>query len=152
MRNFKILLGYVLLYFFAIAAVIALCMGTARATELDLVLHGASKHINATGYNERNYGIGLRTSRGNAALQAGQYLNSYNRPTRYVAFEYLPWDFLGGRAGGFIAAATGYPQRAGVTPLAGFTVRWELGRTSATVRAIHTVAAAEIGVRMFKFD
>lgn len=65
-----------------------------------------SKHFGGGNFNENNYGLGYRTPEG---WMAGAYRNSLDKPSVYVAREFLG-NLFGDKlkAGGIVGAVTGY--------------------------------------------
>lgn len=99
-----------------------------------LNLGGPSYHFDsdlkrASGFNERNAGIGLTwagrdvPALGDADVSAGIYHNSERRTTAYLAAHKLPLSILGARAGLTVGLATGY-QMAAVVPIVAPTACW----------------------------
>ncbi len=119
-----------------LVALLALTCAFAQAGEL--IVHGPSVHsayntdqlsvkqgvaIITKRYDNRNYGIGYRTTDG---YLFGVYNNSYSRPAAYFGRQFMFNSYVGA----FAAVATGYNNVSGY-PLGGLVVRIPLtGRTS----------------------
>jgi hypothetical protein len=69
-------------------------------------------------YNNLNFGLGYSWDSG---LSVGMYYNSFERPTAYVAQEWMPFEHFGVFGG----LATGYDSMTGkpITAIGGFIIR-----------------------------
>lgn len=133
----------------AAALVTALYHKDVRA-ETSLIIHGVSKHTGSYAYNENNTGLGLRYQVNHDwSVQAGSYINSYNKRTTYVAGNYTPIHYGALKLGAFAGVGTGYDQPI----MAGLLAVYDFGKVTASVRAVPKVGkldgvvALEIGVQ-----
>ena len=92
MDNF--ILGY------AIGLVLFMLCMPADASNYNINIHLASKHINASGYNEVNPGIGLEHDK----YIAGIYKNSFSKPSVYAGRTFSFNQYTGVKYG----VVTGY--------------------------------------------
>ena len=140
-----------------------LTLAHAQQPQAHLIIHGLSWHSRSTTsdgqpYREANPGYGLRAELGELApsisLQAGRYLNSYNRQSTYALADWTPLSRGPIQAGAFAGVVNGYPLGDGrLMPAAGLVARATWGRLSAALRAstgkhARGVAALELGVRL----
>lgn len=118
----------------------------AEAGEFHLQFHGLSKHWGpkpANGWNEKNWGLGLRYQfNPEWGIQGGFYDNSHGRNTNYLIADWTP--ILNGRFGLFAGLASGYDPKYPV--VGGLMYREQIGRASVTLRVIPRVAEDRAGV------
>ena len=146
-----------------IAIVLAsiLTISSADATELSIVGHGVSKHLDNHNFNEQNYGAALRLEKNNFATQIGGYHNSLRKDTFYAGLDWSPIHYnvsgcVNIDAGLYVGGATGYKYA--VTPMAGVQAAVKCDNVFVRVRAMpdpfynsKAVGAVEIGLVLKKF-
>lgn len=137
-------------FFTAAAAALAVLAHKDSKAETSLIIHGVSKHTGAAKYNESNTGLGLRHQvNPDWSVQAGSYINSYNKRTTYVAGNWTPLHYGSLSLGAFAGAGTGYNQPV----MAGLLAVYDFGKVTASVRAVpgvsrlDSVVALEIGIK-----
>jgi hypothetical protein len=75
------------------------------------------------GYNERNFGLGLERSFGDASVSAGYWNNSRSKTTLYGLFGYTPWHLGPVKLGAAVGGVTGYNCGAHVCPAGALLVQ-----------------------------
>lgn len=103
---------------FAAAFLATMFVSEARASDLYIIAHAASKH-GATSenykFNEINPGAALRLDITDThGVQVGVYRNSYFKTTAYAVYQYTPLAIGPVRLGGFAGLATGYREHSTV--------------------------------------
>lgn len=98
-----------------ILALLAWCPAAPAAVWLDingLSLHSPGYWVDQREahhrYNEINPGLGITYARHNWRFMAGEYLNSYRKPSIYAAVGWLPLHLFGVRFGPVVGEITGY--------------------------------------------
>lgn len=74
------------------------------------MMHMASKHPGAKGYNENNPGLGLRVDRGGHYWQAGAFNNSLGEVSGYAGIGKRLWRTGPLEIGASAGLVTGYPD------------------------------------------
>jgi hypothetical protein len=144
------------------SAFLAIFMSTtASASELSIVGHGFSKHLDNHNFNEHNYGAALRLERNDFAVQAGGYHNSLRKDAFYAGVDYSPLHYNLGNcfkldAGVYAGGATGYKYA--VTPIVGVQAAVKCNDVFVRVRVMpdvfynsKAVGAIELGIVLKKF-
>ena len=145
----------------SIALLSMLAITSSNASELSVVAHGFSKHLENHNFNERDYGAALRLEQKDFAIQVGAYRNSLYKDTVYSGIDWSPIHYnLGGcfnlDAGLYAGGATGYKYI--VTPMAGVQAAVKCENVFVRVRAMpdpfynsRAVGALEVGLVIKKF-
>ena len=145
----------------AIALASILAIGSVNATELSIVGHGFSKHLDNHNFNERPYGAALRLENKDFGFQVGDYYNSIRKNTFYAGLDWSPIHYnvsgcVNIDAGLYFGGATGYKYA--VTPMAGVQAAVKCDNVFVRVRAMpdpfynsKAVGAVEIGLVLKKF-
>ena len=138
-----------------------LAFSSANATEVSIVGHGLSKHLDNHNFNEQNYGAALRLENKDFATQIGGYYNSLRKDTFYAGIDWSPLHYnvsgcLNVDAGLYVGGATGYKYA--VTPMAGVQAAVKCKDVFVRVRAMpdpfynsKAVGAVEFGVVLKRF-
>ena len=145
----------------AIALLSILAINSTNATELSVVGHGFSKHLDNHNFNEQNYGAGLRLENKDFATQIGGYHNSLRKDAFYAGIDWSPIHYnvagcVNVDAGLYVGGATGYKYT--VTPMAGVQAAVKCENVFVRVRAMpdpfynsKAVGAIEVGLVLKKF-
>lgn len=132
-----------------------------HASELSIIGHGFSKHLENHNFNERAYGAGLRYDNESYGIQAGSYHNSLRKNSTYAGLDWSPihsniTGCLNYQIGLFIGGATGYKYS--VTPLSGAQASLRCKNAFVRVRVMPDiyynskfVGAVEFGYVIAKF-
>ena len=145
----------------AIALLGILAINSSNATELSVIGHGVSKHLDNHNFNEQNYGAALRLEKNDIAIQAGIYHNSLRKDSIYTGIDWSPIHYnitgcVNFDAGLYIGGATGYKYT--VTPIAGIQAAIRCENIFVRIRAIpdpfynsKAIGAIEFGLVIKKF-
>jgi hypothetical protein len=145
----------------AIVLASLLALNSVKADELSAIAHGFSYHLDNHGFNQDNYGVGLRFERDDIGIQTGTYYNSVRKDSVYALVDWSPlqtesFGCFKAEAGLFAGATTGYLHP--VIPVAGLQSAIKCGNVFARVRVApdpyynsKIVGAVELGLTVYKF-
>lgn len=138
-----------------------LAFNSAQASEISLIGHGISKHIDNHNFNERPIGVGMRYTHDDWAIQVGGFRNSINKNSIYAGFDWSPLKYetdscLKFEGGVYYGFATGY--KFDITPVVGLQAAAKCDNVFARVRVMPDpyfnskgVAAIEVGLIIKRF-
>jgi hypothetical protein len=145
----------------AVALLGILAISSVRASELSVVAHGFSHHLDNHNFNERNYGGAVRYEHNDWAMQIGAYRNSINKDSVYAGIDWSPFVYksdscLKLEAGAYYGVASGY--KFAVTPVVGVQAAVKCENVFVRVRAMpdpyynaKAVGAIEVGLVIKRF-
>lgn len=133
--------------------ILAFCVPRAHA-QVSVWGHGMSFHPEGEGWNEKNWGLGVRYEfTPSWSAQVGFYKNSYSRRSEYALAQWQPMHLGAARVGAFAGYLSGYTMRyplaAGLMATVELTPNLLLGvRHIPKVKPMSTsVTALEVGWR-----